>query len=97
LTFEAESLLTRIKERCFFESSLQSICIPRSVETIRELCFFESSLGVWTFEADSRTEKFTYGCFECCLFSSVYVPSIEAFRGFCFAFCVKFKILHFDA
>jgi len=65
LTFESESMLTRIEEECLVRCPLKSICIPRSVEILGKSCFAgqsgfggkPSSLETITFESESRLTR----------------------------------------
>jgi hypothetical protein len=58
LTFEADSSLSTIEEKCLFRASLKSICISRSVEALAEQCFHLASIEICTFEPESRMKAF---------------------------------------
>jgi hypothetical protein len=66
VTFESKSLLMRFEESCFRRCSLESICIPRSVEVLRKLCFSSSTFALITFENESALARIEDLCFKHC-------------------------------
>jgi hypothetical protein len=85
LDFEAGTQITRIKEKCFYESSLQLLSIPQSVEMLGSDCFLSANVRSLTFESGSRLELLDTGCFRCCSMKSICLsPSIEVLGEKCF-------------
>jgi hypothetical protein len=62
--FESESKLTRIGEFCFYQCSLETVCIPRSVEIVVDNCFYDTLIERLTFESNSRLRHVEDGAFE---------------------------------
>jgi hypothetical protein len=90
VTFERGSRLSTLGRFAFAEcKSLQSICIPSSVETVVRFCFrYCSRLSVLTFESGSRISNFGRGAFaqysslrSICLLSSLTGVQKTCFRG----------------
>jgi hypothetical protein len=64
ITFESNSLLTRIESESFYKSSLSSILIPRNVEIVGSKCFSDrQSLSSITFESNSHLTRMESGTF----------------------------------
>jgi hypothetical protein len=79
ISFESESRLRRIEESCFQFCSLQSICIPSSVEILGKSCVSESSLHSVSFVSGSRLLQIEACCFHGCSLPSVSIPPSVAF------------------
>jgi hypothetical protein len=81
IIFENESRLTRIKDSCFFNCSLKSICIPQHVEILPKSCF--AGEGFWrpnafesiTFENESRLTRIEDSCFRFSRLREIFIPS----------------------
>jgi hypothetical protein len=91
VTFESVSRLQRIEagvfDRCH---SLESICIPGSVDILEYGCFSGcAGLSTITFESGSKLEAFPRGVFwECHHLNSISLPAsiVRFYRG-CFSGC----------
>jgi hypothetical protein len=56
--------LTRIKNNCFTNSSVKSICIPHSVEMLGVRVFSGAKIETMRFEEDSRLKGIKEACFQ---------------------------------
>jgi hypothetical protein len=83
--------LNRIDLEAFSScSSLQSICIPATVETIGQNCFSNcTSLSSITFESDSRLNRIEMNAFRgCSSLQSIFIPaSVQSLPVRCFRDC----------
>jgi hypothetical protein len=80
-------------------SSLQSICIPSSIETIASLCFWNcDNLSVLTFESCSKISNLGEAAFaNCSSLQSICIPSsIEMISNRCFADCENLSDVSFE-
>jgi tRNA A-37 threonylcarbamoyl transferase component Bud32 len=80
ITFESNSLLTRIESEAFSSSSLESILIPRNVEILGSKCFDNcTSLSSITFESNSRLTRIESSAFLFSSLQSILIPSTILF------------------
>jgi hypothetical protein len=98
--FDANSQVTRIEASCFSGSTIKSIVIPRSIQSLGQSCFanhvshdygyvsYEGrrcTIESLTFESDSQLTKMEESCFRYCLLKSIVIPrSVEAINENCF-------------
>jgi hypothetical protein len=80
----------RIESKAFYDSSLQSIVIPRNVEVLGSFCFSSwKSLSSITFESDSRSKRIEAHALHDTPICSVVIPqticaiACDAFPGDC--------------
>jgi hypothetical protein len=67
--------LTRIESEAFYNSSLQSILIPRNVEILGLNCFSDcKSLSSITFESNSQLTRIEKGAFSSSSLQSILIP-----------------------
>jgi hypothetical protein len=72
--------LTRIESEAFYESSLESILIPRNVEILGSKCCYNcQSLLSITFESKSRLRRIESGVFDETSLQSILIPSTILF------------------
>jgi hypothetical protein len=74
IIFGNESRLVEIDEKCFYNCSLKSICIPRNVEILLSSCFENAKLESITFESESQLMRIEYECFRHCPLKSICIP-----------------------
>jgi hypothetical protein len=75
IVFESNSRLTRIGSAIFYDSSLQSILIPRNVEILGSSCFSDcESLSSITFESNSRLTRIESKAFCGSSLQSILIP-----------------------
>jgi hypothetical protein len=100
VTFEAGSRLSSMGQGAFADCvSLESICVPSSVETMSRSCFKGCErLSTVTFEMPSRVSVLEEATFERrCSLRSVFIPSsIEKIAENCFKKCLKRSHLTFE-
>jgi hypothetical protein len=100
VAFEDGSTLTSIGECAFANCpSLESICIPSSVEIIGESCFYGcTSLSQFTFQSGSRITHICGDSFRLCLsLSSICLPAqLESIPGRCFLGCGSLLSVTFE-
>jgi hypothetical protein len=80
-TFDSESRLERIGEYCFSGCSLESICIPRSVEILEKSCFEWAHVKIFTVENESRLVRIEESCFWNCVIKLIRIPRCVEFVG----------------
>jgi hypothetical protein len=86
ITFESNSLLTRIESEAFYGSSLQLILIPSNVEILGSSCFSNcKSLLSITFESDSHLTRIESGAFYESSLESIVIPrNVQFMNGSAF-------------
>jgi hypothetical protein len=93
LTFEPCSKVSILGPSAFLScSSLQSICIPSSVQTISDSCFaFCPTLSNVAFEPDSQISILEGNAFDfCSSLRSIWIPSsVQTISRSCFDNCAK--------
>jgi hypothetical protein len=73
--FESNSRLNRIESAAFRESSLQSIKIPRNVESLGSSCFLKcKSLSSISFKSNSRLIRIESDAFRESSLKSIEIP-----------------------
>jgi uncharacterized integral membrane protein len=84
--FESNSSVERFGDLCFSYSSLQSLCIPRSVEVLGKLYFKDGFiLRPLIFEVNSRFTCIGDCCFYLCSLQSIHIAqSVEVLGRSCF-------------
>jgi hypothetical protein len=78
LTFEPGSLLREVETGSLRDcSSLESICVPASVEVLCEKCFYGlTKLSSVTFESGSKLREIKSRVFcQCCSLKSIFLPA----------------------
>jgi hypothetical protein len=87
VTFDANSLLSRLESRAFCLSRLRSIHLPGSLEVICECCFHScNSLTSVTFDANSRLSRLESCAFSASGLKSIHLPgSLEVICASCFS------------
>jgi hypothetical protein len=99
-TFEAVSACLRIESYAFAScSSLSSICIPSSVETLCDHCFSQcTALSSVTFEPGSRLSHIEAHAFaHCSSLPSLCIPSsVWMLRNTCFFACKSLPNVTFE-
>lgn len=91
--------LTEIKSYALSESTLVTISIPASVETIEENAFYScTSLKTVTFEKGSQLKTIQYCTFEnCASLTSIEIPaSVETIEGGSFRNCTSLQTITFE-
>jgi hypothetical protein len=99
LTFESGSRLLILDKLLFSGSSLESVCIPSSVEQMGERCFaYCRALSTVTFEAGSKLLRFGSEAFVWCkALTSICIPaSVETISESCFQSCTALSALTFE-
>jgi hypothetical protein len=101
LAFESGSQLWALGDSAFFGcSSLESICIPSSIQTISKACFNSCRrLLNLTFVRGSRIVNLCESAFgDCSSLQSICIPSsVETISDFCFQDCSNLSNLTMDS
>jgi hypothetical protein len=101
LTFESNCKVSILGESAFQNcSSLQSICIPSSIETISKSCFGGcTKLSSFKFETGSRISWIERSAFsDCSSLTSISIPaSIQTISGSCFSNCQHLGLIELGA
>jgi hypothetical protein len=101
VTFEPGSRLGRIDEATFgWRGSLESICIPKSVEILGDHCFGQYwRLESVTFELGGKVRRIENNAFaECSRLKSICIPaSLEILGNHCFANCGLLERVTFES
>jgi hypothetical protein len=108
ITFESNSLLTRIESFAFSSSSIESIEIPRNVRFIEGSAFSHTSLSSISIESGNETFVIEREFFIDIIhdelirtFSkslSITIPSdVEILGSSCFAHCQSFSSISFES
>jgi hypothetical protein len=85
VTFESGSQLRRLEESCFASWSIQSIVIPRSVESLCPRCFSEAKIASLSFESPSSVKRLEPECFAKAELDAICIPaSVELLCESCF-------------
>jgi hypothetical protein len=85
ITFETGSRLCCIEESCFASWNLQSIVIPRSVESICPRCFYRAKVASITFDSPSLVRRLEPQCFAKAELDRICIPgSVETLCHDCF-------------
>jgi hypothetical protein len=100
LTFESDCKVSIVDQSAFWNcSSLQSICIPSSIETISIYCFCHCTvLWLLTFESGCRVSVLAESAFSnCSSLQSICIPlSIRTLCKSCFSDCKSLSNLAFE-
>jgi hypothetical protein len=91
--------LARIESEVFYESSLESIIIPRNVEILGSNCFsYCKSLSSITFESNSRLIRIELGAFYKSSLRSILIPSnVEILGSKCYFYCKSHSSITFES
>jgi hypothetical protein len=97
LAFESNCKVSILGKAAFQNcSSLQSISIPSSIETISQSCFGGCrKLSSFKFETGSRISTIKRSAFsDCSSLTSISIPaSIHTISGFCFSNCPNLRLI----
>jgi predicted metal-binding protein len=99
ITFESDSLLTRIESEAFSYSSLRSILIPRNVEILGSECFYNCiSLSSIIFESNSLLTRIEREAFSESSLQSILIPrNVEILCSQCFSHCESLSSITFES
>jgi hypothetical protein len=98
VVFEENSQLSRLEDRAFSGSGLESIDLPASVTVIGERCFYRCrSLASITFEPGSQLSQLAKRAFCGSGLTSIHLPaSVTVIGESCFSYCGSLMSITFD-
>ena len=98
IIFTSNSQIQTFGNYCFYDSYIQSINIPKTLESLPNYCFNNCrKLISVTFDDNSKIESFGNNCFSYSTIESIIIPnSVKTIDTECFNECVNLSSIYFQ-